>query len=137
MNYFGFIKEHDDYDFATNINELIVDEGAENPKRIEIIEYLKKGELCAAHMGSVEDAMNPRFNDETFEDNDFMGYIAVYTDGVWFWPEYIVNYLQKYPKFKIDDVFVKHVIKNKNKKITISEEEIMKLEKEFYNKNWR
>lgn len=131
MKYFGFIKEHDNYNYATSIKNLIAQENSENFHREEILQYLKKGKLCVAWMGFVEDAMNPRFNDEDYEDNDFMGYTAVDTDGKWYWPEYIVTYLEKYPTMEIDNEFVNYVIKNKDKEINLSEEEISKLEKMY------
>jgi hypothetical protein len=136
MKYFGFIKEHDNYDFATSIKDLIVDGNIENPHRAEVLKYLKNGKLCADHMGFVEDAMNPRFKDDDYDDNDIMGYIAVDTDGKWYWPEYIVNYLEKYPTIKINDDFVDYVIRNKDKTIKLSEDEISKLANEYYKKNW-
>jgi hypothetical protein len=45
---------------------------------------------------------------EDDEENN-MGFIAVDTDGEWFWPEYLYNYLEKYPNFKIEEEFVTHV----------------------------
>lgn len=131
MKYFGFIIEHGNEDYSSSVKNLILDENIENTSRIEVIKYLKKGELCVAWMGFVENAMNPSFNDENFEDNDFMGFTSVYTDGQWYWPDYIVNYLEKYPTMKIDDEFVEHVINNKSKEIKLSEKEISKLEKEY------
>ena len=134
MKYFGFIKEHGDYNYSINVKDLILDNNIESPQRIEVLKYLKKGKLCIAWMGFVEDAMNPRFNDEDFEDNDFMGFTAVDTDGKWYWPQYIVNYLEKYPTMKIDDSFVDYVVQNKSKEIKLSEDEISKLEKEYLKK---
>jgi hypothetical protein len=134
MKYFGFIKEHDNYEYSINIQDLIKEKNTENPHRKEVIEYLEKGKLCVAWMGCVEDAMNPRFNDEDYEDNDFMGYAAVDTDGEWYWPEYVVNYLKKYPTINIDENFVNYVIKNKNNEIQLSEEEVSSLEKKYLEK---
>ena len=134
MKYFGFIKEHGDYDYATDIKDLVVDGNLENPKRDEIIKYLEKGVLCVAWMGFVEDALNPRFNDKSYDENDFMGYTAINTDGIWYWPEYIINYIEKYPTIKINEDFVNYVLENKNKKIKLSEKEVSKLEKEYLSK---
>ena len=131
MKYFGFIREHGDYKYATSIKDLIVDGNSEDSNRKEILEYLKKGVLCVAWMGFVEDATNPRFKDDDYDDNDVMGYTAVNTDGKWFWPEYIVNYLEKYPTIRIDRDFKNYVLKNKDKDIKLSKDEISKLEKEY------
>lgn len=134
MKYFGFIKEHDDYKYSVSIKDLIKEKNTESPHIKEVIEYLEKGNLCVAWMGGVEDAMNPRFNEENYEENDFMGYSAVDTDGEWFWPEYIVNYLKKYKTISIDKNFVNYVLKNKDREVNLSEEQISKLEKLYLSK---
>lgn len=135
MKYFGFIKEHGDYKYATSIEELILDGNIENSYRLDVLEYLKKGQLCVAWMGFVEDATNPKFNDEDYDDNDVMGFTAINTDGKWYWPQYIVNYLEKYPNIKIDAEFINHVLKNRDKEINLSNDEILKLEKEYHKIN--
>lgn len=76
--------------------------------------------LCVPFMGIAQD-----------EDDNDIGYIAVDTDGEWLWPEYFVNYLEKYPNFKVEDNFVQYVLQHKDREIVVSEEEISKLEKEF------
>ncbi len=133
MKYFGFIKEHENEDFATSIKELITEDSIENPNRKEVLEYLKKGELCVAWMGCVENALDPNFKTDKYEDDSFIAYMAIDTDGYWYWPEYIITYLEKYPMMKIDDDFVNYVLKNKDKEIKLSEDEISKLEKGYLN----
>ena len=64
-------------------------------------------------------------------------YYACYTDGIWLWPQYIIEYIKKYPNIKLDEDFVKHVLRNKEKKIDLSEEECSKIEKEYYKKFWK
>lgn len=80
MKYFGFIKEHDDYKYSVKIKDLIKEKNTQSPYREEVIEYLEKGNLCVAWMGGVEDAMSPRFNEENYEDNNFMGEFIRRTD---------------------------------------------------------
>lgn len=132
MKYFGFIKEHDNYDYAKPIADFKSD--TENPHRQEVIDYLKKGKLCVPFMGCVENVFDPNFDTEDYEDDTFTAYMAIDTDGTWYWPRYIVAYLELYPKLKIADDFLKHALKNKDAEITISDEEILKLEKNYYEK---
>jgi hypothetical protein len=134
MKYFGFIKEHENEDYAISIKDLIADKNIENPHKTEVLEYLKKGKLCVPFMGCVENANDPNFSTDEYDDDDFIAYMAINTDGKWYWPEYIVTYLEKYPTMKIDDEFVDYIIKNKNKEIKLSEEEISKLEKGYLKK---
>lgn len=85
-------------------------------------------------MGCVENANDPNFNTDNYDDDNFIGYAAVDTDGEWFWPEYIVAYLEKYPTMSIDEKFVSYVLKNKKKEIKLSEEEVAELEKLYLSK---
>ncbi len=134
MKYFGFIKEHDDSEFATSIKDLIIEGNEENSNRLEVLDFLRRGELCVAWMGCVENANDPNFRKDNYDDDDFIAYSAIDTDGKWYWPEYIITYLEKYPTMKIDDKFVDYVIKNKKKEIKLSQDEISKLEKEYLKK---
>lgn len=124
MEFIGFIKKHDNYIFAKDLQKYYLSGTEEDIHRNEVIEYLKKGILCGAIMCIAEDA-----------DGD-MGSVSAYTDGEWYWPEYLVNYLKKYQNFKLDKIFVKHVLKNKDKKIELSEEEVSELENEFFKIAW-
>lgn len=120
MKFIGFVTEHGDDPFAKKL-DFYLSEKKFTPQRDIIIAYLKNGKLCVPFMGIAQD-----------EDENDIGYIAVDTDGEWLWPEYLINYLEKYPNFKIEEEFVEHVLKNKDKEIKVTEEEISKLEKEFY-----
>lgn len=134
MEYFGFIIEHENEDYSKSIKDLINKGNSENQYRLTVIEYLKKGELCIPFMGCVEDANDPNFNADKYDDDDFIAYMAIYTDGIWYWPEYIITYLEKYPTIKIDENFVDYVLKNKDKQVTLSEKEISELEKKYLEK---
>lgn len=133
MKYFGFVKEHENKSYSKKIKDLINDDNKENPHKEEVLKYLKEGELCVPFMGCVENAYDPNFNTDKYDDDAFIAYSSVNTDGEWFWPQYIITYIEKYPKIKIDSVFVNHVLKNK--KINLSEDEISKLEKEYLKKS--
>ncbi|HEX8562685.1 MAG TPA: hypothetical protein VF676_06875 [Flavobacterium sp.] len=134
MKYFGFIKEHEDADYAVSMKDLIGESNCENPHRAEVLSYLEKGKLCVPFMGCVENANDPNFDTELYDDDDFIAYLAIDTDGNWYWPRYIVTYLEKYPNMKIDCGFVTHVMENANSEIRIPNEEISKLEKEYLEK---
>lgn len=134
MKYFGFVKEHDNCKISNSITDLIIDDIPIHKKQKEVLEYLKKGVLAVPQMGCVDDAMNPLFGTDDYNDNSFIAYYACYTDGIWLWPQYIIEYIEKYPHIKLDANFVKHVIKNKDKKIIVSEKERSKIEEEYYKK---
>jgi len=121
MKFIGFVKEHGDDPFAHKLKPYYLSGNDINPHRETVIEYLKKGMLCVPFMGIAQD-----------EDDNDIGYIAVDTDGEWLWPEYFVNYLEKYPNFKVEDNFVQYVLQHKDREIVVTEENISKLEKEFY-----
>ncbi|SMP30273.1 hypothetical protein SAMN06264346_112110 [Chryseobacterium profundimaris] len=125
MKFIGFINKHDDYFFAKDLQKYYLADNEENTQRNEVIEYLKKGVLCGAIMSIAEDT-----------DNERMGSVSAYTDGEWYWPEYFVNYLKKYKNFKIDNDFVIHVLKNKDKEVELTEEEVSELENIFFKIAW-
>lgn len=137
MKYFGFIKEHDDYPISKSIHELIVDKSPINNHKDEVLEYLQKGTMSVFQMGCVEDAKDPLYGNDDYFDDSFIAYYACYTDGVWLWPQYIIEYIKKYPHIKLDSEFVNYVINNKNKKIEVSEEECSKIEKDYYKNFWK
>ncbi|WP_430410996.1 hypothetical protein [Kordia sp.] len=134
MKYFGFIKEHENQRYAKSISELISSNTQENAHRKDVINYLKKGKLCVPLMGFVEDANDPYYDTDDYNDDDFIGYLSIYTDGKWFWPQYIIAYIEKYPTINIDTKFLNHVLTNISKDIKLSEEEILKLENTFIKK---
>jgi hypothetical protein len=120
MKFIGFIKEQDEYSFGKSLKKDYLYSQKETEHRNEILDYLKRGKLCLALMGLAED-----------DDEKRMGTISVYTDGEWFWPDYLNGYLKNFKNFKIDEDFTKHVLKNKEKEVELTEEELLKLEKEF------
>jgi hypothetical protein len=131
MKHVGFIKQHEgSLTFSKDIGYY-----TENTKphrdRDKIIDYLKKGNLCVPLMGCVENVMDPLFNTDDYDDPSFIAYIAVVTDGEYFWPEYFVTYLEMYPNFKIDERFAKHAVANIENPPVLSEEKIIELEKEY------
>jgi len=137
MKYFGFVKEHDEYSISKSIHELIVDGTSVNPHNEEVIKYLQKGVLAVHLMGGCENAKDPLFGTDNYNDDNFIAYYACYTDGTWLWPQYIIEYIKKYPHIKLDTNFVNYVIQNKDNQIKVSEEECSKIEKEYYKKFWR
>lgn len=120
----GFIKQVDEYNFAKDIAEMLI-ESKENLDRQLLINYMEAGKLCVAWMSAVEDILDP--NDE-----NFVGYGAVYTDGQWVWPQYIVEYLKKHPNIHLNVEFTEYVKNNLNKEITLSNAEIKKIEQAYY-----
>lgn len=120
MKYIGFISGICDYSFSKNLKKYYLSKNDSSPNRDLVIAYLRKGALCVALMGIAED-----------EDENRMGTISVLTDGEWFWPDYFANYLEKYATIKIDPEFESHVLKNQGKRLVLSEEKVIELEKEF------
>ena len=137
MKYFGFIKEHDDYEISNNINELIVDNNPIDNNKDLILQYLQKGIMAIPIMGCIEDAKDPLFGTDNYNDETFIAYNMIYSDGVWLWPQYIIEYIKKYPNIKLNTEFVSHVFNNKNRGINLSDEECLKIEKDFYKTFWK
>ena len=122
MKLIGFIKQHSKGTYATDIIEYI---STPNNDREALINYLNKGILLLPFMGGVDNCIEEK-------DEEYFGYVAVYTDGEWIWPQYIVEYLKKYENFNLNTEFTNHVKLNINKKIKISDKEIIVLEKQAY-----
>ena len=137
MKYFGFVKEHDDYPISKSIHDLIVDGNSINNNKDDVLKYLQKGVMAVNLMGCCENAKDPLFGTDNYDDDSFIAYYACYTDGKWLWPQYIIEYMKKYPHIKIDPDFINHVISNKNNEIKISEEECSKIEKKYYENFWK
>lgn len=136
MKYFGFIREHDDYTISKSIHDLIIDETSIDPHKADVLVYLQNGIMTIPLMGCVENAKNPLFESDDYDDESFVAYNMIYTDGIWLWPQYIIEYIKKYPNIKLDSEFVDYIIKNKDTKVNISEEDCSKIEKDFYNTFW-
>ncbi|MGE8432426.1 MULTISPECIES: hypothetical protein [Chryseobacterium] len=136
MKYFGFIREHDDYPISKSIHDLIIDETSIDPHRADVLVYLQNGTMTIPLMGFVENAKDPLFGSDDYDDESFVAYNMIYTDGIWLWPQYIIEYIKKYSNIKLDSEFVDYIIKNKDTKVNISEEDCSKIEKDFYNKFW-
>lgn len=136
MKYFGFIKEHDDYDMSKNIDELISNSTIVDDNLNDVLKYLQKGVMAVPLMGCVENAKDPLFGTDNYDDENFIAFNIIYTDGTWLWPQYIIEYIKKYPNIKLNQDFVKHVLNNK-KGITVSEEKCLNIEKDFFQKFWK
>lgn len=136
MKYFGFIKEHDDYDMSKNIDELISNSIIVDDNLNDVLKYLQKGVMAVPLMGCVENAKDPLFGTDNYDDENFIAFNIIYTDGTWLWPQYIIEYIKKYPNIKLNQDFVKHVLNNK-KGITTSEEKCLNIEKDFFQKFWK
>ncbi|REC48840.1 hypothetical protein [Chryseobacterium pennipullorum] len=136
MKYFGFIKEHDDYSISKSIQELVSNNSTIDSNKDRVLDYLQKGIMVIPLMGFVENAKDPLFGTDNYDDESFVAYNAIYTDGVWLWPQYILEYIKKYPNIKLDPEFVKHAVNNK-KNIHITEEESLKIEKNFFQEFWK
>ncbi|HRP89538.1 MAG TPA: hypothetical protein PKX92_05820 [Edaphocola sp.] len=134
MRLFGFIKENDSVEGSISIKDLIQEGGIESPYRKEVIDYLEKGKLCVPWMGCIEDANDPLFDTDDYENDDFVAYYAIYTDGHWIWPQYIIEYLKKYPTMKIDTKFIQYVIGRRGKEIEIPDEDVLSMEKKYMTK---
>lgn len=136
MKYFGFIMEHEKDHVSTSIKELIKENAKPHKDKDIVLEYLKNGNQCVPIMGCVEDANDPRNEDDEYIDETFIAHRGVLTDGVWYWPEYVITYIEKYPHFKIDEEFVKQVKKNKGQVPKLSTQRIEELDKYFIREIW-
>lgn len=124
MKTVGFIKQYDNESFSNELDTYFKD-AVINENRESLIQYMQKGLLCIPLMGAVD---NP-FDED---DDEFIGYIAVYTDGVYIWPNYVIAFLKKYPNFHLDDEFVKHVKANNQVEFKVEKETLKRFEHEYY-----
>ncbi len=124
MKTVGYIKQFNEEDFSKEIEEYLKEDI--NKDREMLIEYMQKGVLCVPLMGCVEDPL-----DEVY-DEEFIAYMASYTDGVYLWPQYVIEFMKKYPTFHLDQEFVDYVKENKDKTINPSKELVEKIENEYY-----
>lgn len=100
MKLTGFLIEHNLIKEAVPLS-LVADPNNHPYEYLDkIIEYLNEGVLLLAWMGYVIDPTN----------KILICPDAYYTDGVWVWPQYFTYYLKKYPNYKLDEEFVKHVL---------------------------
>ncbi|UHO38124.1 hypothetical protein H5J24_21560 [Chryseobacterium capnotolerans] len=136
MKYFGFIREHDDYPISEGIHELISSTTSVDNNKDKVLAYLQRGIMAVPLMGCVENAKDPLFGTDNYNDESFIAYNMIYTDGIWLWPQYIIEYIKKYPHIKLDSEFVQHVLSNK-KAIHLTEEDSLKIEKNFFQKFWK
>lgn len=100
MKYIGFIKELDDFPWASSLSQELGE--PDNPAELidRIMAWLQRGKLICGWMSY-------------FIDLETKAYIephGYYSDGEWVWPAYYPYYLTKYPNYKIDQAFVDHVL---------------------------
>ena len=117
MKFLGFIKEIDGYVFAKPLETFI--KSQKNKNAASLITHLQNGELCVDLTGIAQD-----------KDDERMGTLSVFTDGEWYWPDYLSYYLKKYPTLQLEEEFVKYVLETKEKKV-LEPTELLNLEKEF------
>lgn len=99
MKLVGFIKELDNYDWASPLcNELGEESNAEELVN-NIISYLEKGKLILGWMGYFVDLRT----------QDPIAPHAFLTDGVWVWPSYYLYYLKMYPQYRLDNSFINYL----------------------------
>ena len=98
----GYWREFDDATWWMPQN--FVDKGWESHRRGAIVEYLKQGvrfhealglSFCRYHCGMPDEGMGN----------------AELTDGMWFWPEGLVHYVEQHD-LVLPSEFVDHMVKN-------------------------
>jgi len=116
LKYIGFIKEHGDNMAASLAFEDIKKSVCQNDLQLlpEILYYLGHGAMVIAWMSYTFD----------LETNHPIGGNSVHTDGVWVWPFYFPYYLDKFPKYPLDQEFVDHLRQQNFKRKLINKEEL-------------
>lgn len=134
MKYVGFIDKIDSYGFALPL-EFYTQNTLSSETTRRIILHLEGGQLCVPLMGSTENPFDPKYDPEDMEaSTDTFSYIAMFTDGYYLWPEYFLDFMKIGDITHVDQNFIDHVLARKYR--SLSEKEILKLEKDFFDKNW-
>ncbi|WP_299679131.1 hypothetical protein [uncultured Dokdonia sp.] len=122
MKTVGFLKRHDDYSFSKKLEDINNTNINENSLDLEVvILYLERGKVFLSWMSWL------------FDDGDSsIGPHELYTDGIWIWPSYLTYYLNKYPNLELNKDFTDHIIQSSSNDIDISQDDLIKFEKEFY-----
>ena len=101
MKYIGFLKNHNDVEGATFINQTLGDVNNNIETVNKIINYLNKGVLILGWMGYIVDS----------ENNDLIAPDAYYSDGFWVWPSYFPYYIKKHKNYILDKSFLAYLNK--------------------------
>ena len=104
MKLTGFILEHHS-DIGTPLKEYTDNSANYLPDREKVIKYLKSGVVIFSWMGYVNDIDTG----EPLVPDSYM------TDGFYVWPNYLIHYYEKYPRFLLDTEFTDSMIKGKFK----------------------
>lgn len=121
----GFIKKFNQENFSKEFKSFFKENELDEKDRNILIKFMENGLMCVPFMGCVEDPLDE-------DDENFIAYMAVYTDGIYYWPQYALEFVKKYPKFQLDNDFLLHAKRNYIKKPTITEKILEKLEEKFY-----
>jgi len=125
MKLICFIKEHDKIEEAKEYKNILGHEHELNNNQVinKIINYLDNGVYLLGWMNTIV----------SLDTNELIVPNCYYTDGNFVWPAYFSYYLRKYPNYKIDSDFLKHLEKNNFdfSKIKISNKLKLDLEKQL------
>ncbi|KAA2243452.1 hypothetical protein F0L74_13230 [Chitinophaga agrisoli] len=99
MRFVGFIKELDNYPWATPFDNQLAENNAAVELINNIVSYLEKGKLVLGWMGHFVD----------LQTKEHIAPHAYLSDGIWIWPSYYQYYLKECPNYKLDKDFVNYI----------------------------
>lgn len=119
MSFIGFVKEHNDVDWAVSLEQFIKHSPpCEDSTLLKVIDYLKQGIPVLDWMGNIHDLSN----------GSVLASDSYYSDGKYVWPGYYPVYLERISNFDIDSEFLDHLLKNKFSRKQLPLEDINRIE---------
>ena len=121
IHYIGFIKAYDtNICTAKSLSEMLMPHKVEIESKDSIINYLSSGIFLCGAMSYIYD-----------EENNPIGDLNYYTDGVFIWPSYYLYYMRKYDNLEINKDFIEHARRNNFVINGLSKKQLVDLENLF------
>ena len=119
--YIGFITNYDaNISTAKNLSEMLLPIKVGRELKEATIRYLSSGTFLCGAMSYIYD-----------NENNPIGDLNYYTDGIFVWPSYYAYFIEKYDNFEINEDLIEQAQKNNFLCKEVSRENLIELEKEF------
>jgi len=114
MKFIGFLKEFDkNIKEAKTRDEMMSGKECLSDTREKVIRYLKSGQFVGGAMSYIYDI-----------DREPIGNLNYFTDGQYIWPSYFCYFIEKYPNFLVDSIFINYIKENNYKFEQVSSKRI-------------
>ena len=111
MKLVGFIKEYNDVEGASCLDDLLDSNRCIEVDVEKILQYISQGVLLSCWMGYFIDVRT----------KELIAPDSYFTDGTWVWPAYFPYYLRSHPFMPIDKEFIED-LKSKNYHFALADE---------------